>query len=191
VVTDPSRMLGDVARMTTPANRLTGYECRLDICGKRLKDHPNLLHSYINLVDRTGERYNVFVDPSQHRSPLGLHSHAVAVKGGWDQSPAIFCRSWPSISCDVIDRLLWAVKMYEAYYVIYSFEKGPNSNSFIEWVLYESGFGMTEPPHSGLIGWDYYQRHPGQRSTPPTAGLSPAGPGSASQPGTAGRQRAP
>jgi hypothetical protein len=112
-----------------------------------------------------------------------MHSHAEARKG-WDSTPPVFCRSWPGISCDIIDRLLWAVRAYEAYYVIYSFETGPNSNSFIEWVLHESGFKVTQQPHPGLIGWDYYQRHPGQRSNPPTAGLSPAGPGSVFRPGS-------
>jgi hypothetical protein len=163
--------------------------CRLELCWRPIQAYwgiPGILgyyHGFINMIDSRCRAHNLFVDPSLHRAGSTSHSHAVDRTPGWDTSGTT-CHNIatlrPSLSCADVDRLPGQTSSYETIDVAYDATSGPNSNSFLEWVLYNSGISMSRLP-SGLKAWDYYVRNPSARTSPPrvirTGGTPPAGGG--------------
>ena len=159
-------------------------QCRMDLCWRpiQLWYVPGYFkHGFINIVDNECRLHNLYVDPGQH----GGHSHALDRTPGWDTSGEgcislhprrlptmsfIPGRSIPSSSdtlCAVVERLPAATARYESLDVAYDPTDGPNSNSSLEWMLYEATGMHFRAPHGGLVAWDYYNDNPGHRRSPP------------------------
>lgn len=149
-------------------------QCRLDICYRPIDlwyVPSHFKHGFINIIDSSCQHHNLYVDPSQH----GGHSHAVDNVGGWDTSGEN-CVSREDFPCSLVDKLPASVAKYEALNVSYDATGGPNSNAFLEWIMYDA-FGAHIPsPHPGLVAWNYYEENPQHRSSPPTQAGNPATP---------------
>lgn len=50
---------------------------------------------------------------------------------------------------------------YEQFNVTYQSPSGPNSNSFIEWLLFRAEFDLR------LLGWEFYRLNPEKWDDPP------------------------
>jgi hypothetical protein len=160
----------------TPTKKEDGTcDCRLDICWRPIQGFWGIIgalgykHGFLNVITSTCETHNLYVDPGQHPAGKESHSHAVDSTPGWDTSgEQCFTLNTPTnkIPCSSIDKLPAATAKYEALDVAYSPKSGPNSNSFLEWILRDSRIGISGLP-SGLSAWDYYIKNPGMRSSPP------------------------
>jgi len=146
-------------------------DCRLDICWRPIQAYWGIIgalgykHGFINIIDSKCENHNLFVDPSQHKAGKESHSHAVD-SPSWDTSGKCYKLNPPWINCSQIDKLPVATARYEAMDIAYSPRNGPNSNSFLEWILYDVGIDISNLP-SGLVAWDYYKKNSSKRSSPP------------------------
>lgn len=159
-------------------------DCRLDLCWRPIQAYWGIVgalgykHGFINVIDSNCQTHNFYVDPSVHKAGSESHSHAVDSTPGWDTSGeacATLNTSSSAITCAHIDRLAASTARYEAMDVAYDARNGPNSNSFLEWILTDVGISVSGVP-SGLQAWDYYIRNPSRRGSPPrvTRAAAPA-----------------
>ena len=163
---------GGAAWPTPTPNPAGGCQCRFDICWRpiQLWYVPSYYkHGFINIIDSSCRLHNLYVDPGQH----GGHSHAVDNTPGWDTSGQR-CLTFPNYPCSLVDGLAPATARYEALDVSYDATSGPNSNSFLEWILDAAGITGIPAPHGGLMAWDYYVSNPSRRSSPPRFRRAPA-----------------
>ncbi len=173
---------GDIPK---PAPKEDGTcDCRLDLCWRPIQAFWGIVgalgykHGFINIIDSKCQTHNLYVDPSMHKAGSQSHSHAVDSTPGWDTTgEACTTLNTPTsgITCAHIDKLAASTAKYEAMDVAYGAQDGPNSNSFLEWILTDVGISVSGVP-SGLQAWDYYIKNPAQRSSPPrvTRAAAPA-----------------
>ena len=150
-------------------------DCRLDLCWRPIQACWGIIgllgykHGFINIINSKCQTHNLYVDPSMHKADGQSHSHAVDSTPGWDTSGET-CYTLnainPYIKCTHIDKLAAATAKYEAMDVAYAAKDGPNSNSFLEWILNDVGVKISGLP-AGLAAWDYYIKNPSMRSSPP------------------------
>jgi hypothetical protein len=148
-------------------------KCRMDLCWREIDLWyvPRVFkHGFINTFDSKCRTHNLYVDPSKH----GGHSHAEDKVGGWDTSGEQ-CLSVRNFPCTWADKLSASTKKYERMDVTYSAVSGPNSNSFLEWVIHDATGKSWSCPKWGLIAWDYYRKNPKRRSNPPRFKRKPSG----------------
>ena len=165
--------------------------CALEICWVPIKAYGlgrvAQVHGVVNLKSGAAT-HHIEVDPSQHM-PVGIwHSHVIDSPGskiGGD------CQTL-SAACGELGKIETAAKEYESKDVIYdpSTVTGPNSNSFIEWILARAGLNpaLVSVPF-GATGWGYFQSNPPQRTDPPhvartDANTTPAPPAKSAAGGT-------
>jgi hypothetical protein len=165
--------------------------CALKICWVPIKAYGlgNVaqVHGVFNLKSGAAT-HHIEVDPSQHM-PVGIwHSHVIdspGAKVGGD------CQTL-SATCGELGKIETAAKEYESKDVIYDplTVTGPNSNSFIEWILARAGLNpaLVSVPF-GATGWGYFESNPPQRTDPPhvartDANTTPAPPAKSAAGGT-------
>jgi hypothetical protein len=145
-----------------------GTPCAVSVCWFPIQafglGKAGAVHGVINVHDSHGASYHVEVDPTRHTAPGGPHSHVViagGTKSGKNCEPL-------SATCAETDKIVASAKVYEVKDVTYDAVSGPNSNSFVEWTLNDSGIN-TSAVHEplGAVGWSYYISNPGQRTSPP------------------------
>lgn len=157
---------GEGGEIPTPTPKEDGTcDCRMDLCWRPIDlwyVPSHFKHGFINVIDSGCNTHNLYVDPGQH----GGHSHAVDKNPGWDTSGER-CLTHLGTLCSMVDQLPAATTRYEGLDVAYDATSGPNSNSFLEWILDEVGYTGIPSPHSGLMAWDYYTSNPAHRASPP------------------------
>jgi hypothetical protein len=150
-------------------------QCQLDLCWRPIQAYWGVVgalgykHGFINVIDSKCQTHNLYVDPSMHKAGDESHSHAADSTPGWDTSGeacVTLNTAASGITCTNIDKLATATAKYETMDVAYDAKDGPNSNSFLEWILSDVAIAVSGVP-SGLLGWDYYIKHSSQRSSPP------------------------
>lgn len=160
------------AGAATPAR-----SCTLEVCWASIGAYhlgaAGQVHGVIN-VDTGPGVHHLEVDPSQHQARGSWHSHVVDVPGRRGGAP---CSTLPA-TCAQAAAIASAAREYESRDAIYDplTVTGPNSNSFVEWVLDRAGIATsTVAVPRGATGWGYYLIHPPQRTDPPHVARSDPG----------------
>jgi hypothetical protein len=169
----PSR--NGVVRRQGPGHSPSG--CSVEVCWASIRAYrlgaAGLVHGVIN-VDSGAGVHHLEVDPAQHAARGIWHSHVADLPGRRSGSP---CQTLPA-TCAQARAVEAAASEYESRDAIYdpTTVTGPNSNSFVEWVLNRAGLpASTVAVPSGASGWDYFITNPPQRTDPPHVARSDPG----------------
>jgi hypothetical protein len=143
--------------------------CSLEVCWASIRAYhlgaAGFVHGVVNVNSGSGV-HHLEVDPSYHQASGNWHSHVVNAPARRSGSP---CQSLTA-TCAQASAVEAAAREYESRDAIYdpSTVTGPNSNSFVEWVLNRAGISTsTVSVPRGAPGWSYYIGHPAQRVDPP------------------------
>jgi len=151
--------------------------CSVEVCWASIGAYrlgaAGFVHGVINVDAGAGE-HHLEVDPAQHAARGIWHSHVVDAPGRRSGSP---CQTLPA-TCAQARAVEAAAREYESRDAIYdpTTVTGPNSNSFVEWVLDRAGLpASTVAVPSGASGWNYFISNPPQRTDPPHVARSDPG----------------